>query len=93
MYGPHYRDVKKYDEENQATWLKKIETVCREHAIRGDVGPYLQFRTDWINNDLRFAMRQTLRYVGFGYKNDLIFKAVGVVISDMLTELESKGIC
>lgn len=82
----NYNTVKQH--ETGAYWLSRIESVCRSHTPDGRIGPYLQFRTDWINEGIQHALQQTLRYVGYGYKDFMIFKDLGRVIGEMLSSIE-----
>lgn len=85
---PPYRDVKQYDEVHKTDWLGRIEQVCTQYAAPGHgIGVYCQFRTDWITQGLLYAVSQTLRYVGFGYRDAMIFKNIGLVVYAMLQEI------
>jgi len=86
---PTYYDVKKLDDTTGSKWLVELGRVCKGNAIPGRFpGVFYQFRTDWINGGLKYAVSQTLRYVGFGYKNGMVFREVGEVIGEMLSALE-----
>ena len=50
----------------------------------------MQFRTDWITEGLRYAVLQTLRYVGYGYETAWIFKDIGDVVGRMLRAVTSE---
>jgi hypothetical protein len=92
MKFPTYSEVKKFDETYGTKWLASIEEMCRLHTRKGEPGPYYQFRTDWINKGLLFALAQTLEYVGYGYADAMVFKDVGSVLGLMLKDFESKGV-
>ena len=86
MYKLDYQYVK----TTNANWLTRIEKVCRDHTADNRAGPYMQFRTDWINEGLTYALRQTLRYVGYGYEDEMVFKDLGQVIGEMIRSLEKE---
>jgi len=79
-----------YVKNTDAAWLTKIEQVCRDHTSDNRTGPYMQFRTDWINDGIMHALQQTLRYVGYGYEDAMIFKDLGKVIGEMIRTLNDK---
>jgi len=84
-----YHDVKQYVATSKINWLERISEECKLHTSDNREGPYLQFRTDWISQDITYALRQTLRYVGFGYVDHTIFKDLGKVIQFMLDDMEN----
>lgn len=91
MRVPTYGDIKGYDQAHGTNWIGSIRSVCERNAVSGQsVGVFNQFRTDWISHGLRFAVLQTLRYVGYGYKDAMIFKDVGGVVGRMLGAIESE---
>ena len=87
MREPSYAAVKNFCIATGKLWLNTIELECRRHTPDDRLGPYLQFRTDWINEGLLYALQQTLRYVGFGYVDYMIFKDLGRVIGKMLVDI------
>ena len=42
---------------------------------------------DWISGGLRYAVIQTLKYVGFGYTNAMVFRDIGEVIGRLFESL------
>jgi hypothetical protein len=91
MRLPSYNDIRSYDKLYNSNWIGEFEKICKRHAKLGqEAGVFAQFRTDWVSEDIRYAMQQTLKYIGYGYKSAMIFKDVGEVIGNMLKELDSK---
>lgn len=90
MMFPTYSDIKGYDQAHGTDWIGSVRSVCERHSVSGqDVGAFSQFRTDWISGGLRHAVLQTLRYVGFGYEDAMVFKDVGDVVGRMFEAIES----
>lgn len=90
MRSPSYHDIQGYDQAHGTNWIRAIRSVCEECATPGrSQGVFLQFRTDWISEGLRFAVLQTLRYVGYGYKDAMIFKNIGDIVGRMYRDIES----
>jgi len=90
MRLPTFNDIKDFDIKYNTTYIKDIEYMLRLHTKSGEVGPYMQFRTDWVTQGLSFAVSQTLRYVGYGYVDAMVFKNVGSVVGLMLKDFRSK---
>lgn len=90
MRTPTFHDIKGYDESHGTNWLGIMQDTCKRHAAPNQaLGVFLQFRTDWITGGLRYAVLQTLRYVGYGYETALVFKDIGNVVGRMLAAIES----
>jgi hypothetical protein len=72
--------------------MRDIENVCARHAERErrPSGVFLQFRTDWTVDGLVYALRQTLRYVGFGYRDKRVFYDLGAVIGKMVLTINGE---
>lgn len=87
MRSPSYHDIKGYDQVHGTDWIGSIRSACERHAQSGQSQVFMQFRTDWVSEGLRFAVLQTLRYVGYGYKDAMIFKDIGDVVGRMVRAL------
>lgn len=85
-----YNDFRRFD--TSGLWESRIEEVCREHTRDGGPGPFLQFRVDWINGGLLYALTQTIQYVGFGYNNAMIFKELGRVLGEIIEAFNKREI-
>lgn len=91
MRLPTFHDIQGYDQAHGTAWIGAIRSVCTRHAAPGQaLGVFLQFRTDWVSGGLRYALLQTLRYVGYGYETAFIFKDIGDVIGRLLEAIESE---
>jgi len=85
---PSLTEVKQHDEDYGASFLSELEAMCHSHAIPGqERGVWLQFKTDWVHSGIKYALQQTLRYVGYGYSDAMVFKELGVVIWKMLVAM------
>ena len=85
-----YRDIVEFDKEHGTNFIEQLEDVCREYAIRKQgKGVFGQFKTDWIRS-LTYALRQTLRYVGFGYESQDIFYALGMKLGEISKALDEE---
>jgi len=89
MRLPSYYDIKGYDQSHETDWIGAIRRVCERHAQLAQSQVFIQFRTDWVSEGLRFAVLQTLRYAGYGYKDAMVFKDVGEVVGHMIRAFES----
>lgn len=91
MRLPTFHDIQGYDQVHGTNWIGTIRSVCEQHATPGQSpGVFLQFRTDWVSEGLRYAVLQTLRYVGYGYETALIFKDIGNVVGRLLEAVDSE---
>jgi hypothetical protein len=89
MNEPKFRDVVAFDEEHGTSFVADLSRICGYHARGGyGVGVSSQFRTDWAVGSLKYALQQTLRYVGFGYESALVFKELGAKVAEMLEFME-----
>ena len=88
MRTPSYHDIREYDKVHDTNWIGAIREVCQKHEAPGRTSScFDQFKTDWISAGLRYAVIQTLRYVGFGYTSAMVFKDVGEVIGRLFESL------
>jgi len=73
--------IKQYDVEHGTNFIEQIQGVCTAHAQeRHGIGVFCQLRTDWTLEGIEYALRQTLRYIGYGYNNDMIFYNLGKLV-------------
>ena len=81
-------EVKQYDKDHGTGYLSELEVMCHKYAIPGQgQGVWLQFKTDWVQGGIKYALRQTLRYVDYGYADAMVFKELGVVIWKILVAM------
>ena len=90
MKLPTFHDIQRYDQAHETDWLGAIRATCKNHSTGQTLGGFFQFRTDWITEGLRYAVLQTLRYVGYGYETAWIFKDIGDVVGRMLRAVTSE---
>lgn len=85
-----FGEVKRYDIEHETNFIEQIQEVCAEHAQeRHELGVFLQLRTDWTTQGIVYTLRQTLRYVGYGYSNDMIFYNLGKLIHNIFVAMST----
>lgn len=83
-----FMEVKQYDEDHGTNFLSELEAVCRKYAIQGQApGVWAQLKTDWVNGGVTYALKQTLRYEGYGYSSARVFKELGIVIWKILVAM------
>lgn len=76
-----FAEVKRYDAEHGTNFLKQVQDVVSKHTQDGHgLGVFYQLRTDWTNEGVVYALRQTLRYIGYGYNDDMIFYNLGKLV-------------
>lgn len=85
-----FNDVKRHDVEHGTNFLEQIQEVCTKHAqARHGFGVFCQFRTDWTTQGVVYALRQTLRYIGYGYDNDMIFYNLGKLVHTIFASMST----
>lgn len=85
-----YTEIKQFDKEHGTDFIAQIELVCADHATAKLAhGVFCQLRTDWTLQGVTYALRQTLRYIGYGYDDPMIFKNLGAVVSRIFSEMDS----
>lgn len=76
-----FAEVKQHDEGHGTNFLEQVQEVVSKHAQDGrGVGVFCQLRTDWTLEGIVYALRQTLRYMGYGYNDDMIFYNLGKLV-------------
>lgn len=76
-----FSQVKQHDAEHGTDFLGQMQEMCTKHAQAGrGLGVFCQLRTDWTNQGIVYALRQTLRYIGYGYDDDMIFYNLGKLV-------------
>ncbi len=76
-----FADVKQYDVEYNTNFIEQIQEMVGAHAQDGHGrGVFGQLRSDWTLEGIVYALRQTLRYMGYGYKDDMIFYNLGKLV-------------
>lgn len=83
-----FMEVMRYDKDHGTEFLSELEAVCREYAITGQgTGVWSQLKTDWVRSGIDYALKQTLRYEGYGYSSARVFRDLGVVIWKILVAM------
>ena len=76
-----YAEVIQYDADHGTNFIEQIHLVCDKHAQAGHgLGVFCQLRTDWITQGIVYTLRQTLRYMGYGYDDPMIFYNLGKLV-------------
>jgi len=85
-------EIKQYDKDHGTIFIDRLKEVCGKYAKEGQApGVFSQLGTDWTLHGAVYALRQTLRYVGFGYKSSMVFRDLGAVVSEIFAEMSSVG--
>ncbi len=83
-----FMEVMRYDKDYGTSFLDELEAVSRKYAISGqEIGVWTQFKTDWIRSGIDYALKQTLRYEGFGYSSARVFRDLGIPIWKILVAM------
>lgn len=85
-----FSKVKQHDAEHETDFIEQMQKVCTAHAQAGlGVGVFCQLRTDWTTQGVVYALRQTLRYIGYGYNNDMIFYNLGKLVYNIFDSMSA----
>lgn len=85
-----FAEVRQYDTEHGTNFLEQVQEVVSKHAQDGrGVGVFCQLRTDWTLEGVVYALRQTLRYMGYGYSDDMIFYNLGKLVHTIFTSMST----
>jgi hypothetical protein len=82
-----FMEMRQYDEDHGTSFLDELRAVCDKYAIPGrGPGVWAQLGTDLLRG-VDYALRQTLRYVDYGYSDARVFRDLGVVILKILVAM------
>lgn len=85
-----FSEVKQYDADHGTNFIEQIQEVCTAHAQeKHGIGVFCQLRTDWTLEGVVYALRQTLRYMGYGYNNDMIFYNLGKLVHNIFDSMST----
>jgi len=85
-----FAEVKQYDVDYGTNFIEQIRAMCDKHAQAGHGhGVFCQLRTDWTTQGVVYTLRQTLRYIGYGYDDDMIFYNLGKLVYTIFASMST----
>ena len=86
-----FAEIKQHDTEHGTNFIEQIRAMCYKHAQGGHgLGVFCQLRTDWTTQGVVYALRQTLRYIGYGYDDSMIFYNLGKLVHTIFASMSTK---